>query len=211
MVLRLLLLLLMMMMMMMMSLQAILFENEYVLIPLLFVVELVLLGIWSRRRTPVAGRIAAGGLVVGPLMLMVQAVVETDAERIEDVCRSMALAVEDGDVTSIARHLSGEMRIETGVRTWDAAELLDRVRRRLALWDVEEGKLSKFETLVDGDRAEVEFQARCRLVTPEMIVPNHVSRWRLEFRREGDRWKIDDVRPLPTRWMPHESLDGLLR
>ncbi len=191
--------------------RSVLLENPYALIPILFVCQLVLVTIWSRRRTRAAGRDAVAGLVVGALLIVVQAVVETDVERIESVCQAMALAVEEGVLDTLARHVSSDVAIEANGRVWDKAELLEQIGRGLDRWGVEELRLSQFEIEVDGDGAHASFQVRCRLIAPEMIVPNHVSRWRLQFAREDESWKVRDIQLARTRWMPFDSLGDLLR
>jgi hypothetical protein len=123
----------------------------------------------------------------------------------------MADAVEQGDVEVLASHLSVQFRIEDGDKYWNKSAVVDRIRRALSSrWDVQEERLSAIEISIEGGLATVAFQATCRLVTSEMVIPRHVSLWRLTMAKEEGTWRVTNAEPIRTRWVPFDSLADLL-
>ena len=70
--------------------QALLFERPAYLIPAVVSAELILLLIWRRWQTPPARQAVRLGLILFPMMIVVQSLVTTDRERIVLVCRQLA-------------------------------------------------------------------------------------------------------------------------
>lgn len=194
-----------------MSIRSILFEAPYTLIPILVGVELVLLGIWSRRRTPLTGRMALGGLIAIPLLVAAQFLVVTEQERIIRLCRELAKAVGQADIAAIGPHISEDFQVRCGDRLLEKSELLDEVERVLAKWDVEEERLGAFEIVVHGEAATSAFQATCRLISNDLEVPRHVSRWRIKLAKTDAAWQVTHIQPVATALSPYDSLLDLLR
>ncbi len=191
--------------------QAILFENPYLLVPILFGIEFVLVAAWNLRRTRLTGRLAAGGLVVFPLMVLVQAIVVTRAERIRNVCEQVVRAVGEGDVRGVTAHLADDFRFEGRGETWDKAAVTERIERALQRWDVSHCRLSQFEVTGDGDAVRSLFQATCRVSSMELSARAVPTRWELGWRVTDDACEITEIKPVQTRWMPYDGLDDLLR
>lgn len=194
-----------------MKLSATVFESPWTLVPAFVALEMVLLAVWQRRRTPWTGRAAAAGLAAIPLSVAAQALVVTDAEHIERLCRDVASAVARGDLAALRGQLSDQFAAAGTGEELGKSELLDRARRALQRWSVEEQRLSDFHTEVHADRATVTFQVSCRLTTDDRVVPRHVSRWRLTAHSTGGVWKVTGLRPVRSRLLPYDSLGHLLR
>ncbi len=195
----------------MLNVRSIMFESPWALVPILVFIELVLLQIWQWRRSVLTGRLAAGGLAAIPLLIVLQVVVVTDAERIRSLCRRMAAAVGRGDIPGLGGHIADGFHAEIRGETWGKTELLAGAKRALTRWDVQEERLGGFEIDLEDDEARVNLRATCRLITEMGIIPRHVSFWRLTLRRTNGSWEVVHVKPIRSRWMPYDTLEDLLR
>ena len=192
-----------------MSLRSILFESPLKLILLLLLVEFVLVQVWSRRRTPRAARVAVGGLVAIPVLLVIQFLVVTEQEQITRTCRLLAGTVGNADIAAFAARVSRDFSVTRGDRRWGKAELMEDLKSVLTQWDVQEERLSGFEIEVDGDSAVANFRASCRLVSADILVPYHVSFWRLSFEKRRDVWRVTHVQRVSAggeAWGPAPDL-----
>jgi hypothetical protein len=183
------------------------------LIPVLAVIQLVLIAVWSRRRTPRARRAVWIGFVVFPLLVLVQALVVTNRERLIGICHDLARACRDGDPAAFGRHVSDTFAAEArgGGERWDKAALLDWLERQLTTYRIEEPRLRQFEVEPDGDRAVVRFAATCRVISSEQIINRYPSAWELHFHRIGGQWLLEDARPRRTPLFPYGGLGDLPR
>lgn len=187
--------------------QALLFERPLLLIAVLAAVQFALTWHWARSRTRRASRVALTALILFPLLLALQAWVVTDRERVTAVCREMADAMDAGEVARVGSHVSPTF----AVGTMDRPALLEALEGVLTRVKVEEPRLTDFEVTTDGDQARATFAASCRLVTAGAIESGMLSRWELTFRRIDRRWQVVEIRPIPTPWLPHRSLDEVIR
>lgn len=194
-----------------MSIQSILFENPYALLPFLIPAALVLVWIWNRQRTRLTGRLAIGGFAAIPIMAALQASVVTDRERAQGVCEALASALSDGDLRTLATHISNDFRIGSGDQAWSKKDFLARCEATLSIWDIQEARLSRFDISVDGELATVRFQAACRLISADTMVARHISRWKVELVRAGESWRVRAVVPIRSRSLPYDSLADLPR
>ena len=193
--------------------QALLFESPWLLAPTLLVAQLALVGIWSSRRPPLPRRIILGGFLTCPLLLLVQAWVQTDRERLIDICRQMARRVEavdpPGFVEFLAQDFHSSGRSADG--PLDARDMLDELRQLLNTYRIEQPRLRRFHVLVTGDQANVRYAATCRVITPDQVWPLINSAWELDFVRQDGQWRVVtlDMRPTPT--LPFTSLAEIPR
>lgn len=193
--------------------QTLLFESPWLLVPTLLVAQLVLVGIWSSRRTPLARRIMLGGFLICPLLLLVQAWVQTDRERLIDICRQMARRVEavdpPGFVEFLAQDFHSTGRSADGLL--DAQGMLEELRQLLNTYRIEQPRLRSFQVQVTGNQANVRYAATCRVITPDQVWPLINSAWELGFVRQDDQWRVVtlDLRPTPT--LPFNSLAEIPR
>ncbi|MCP4592958.1 MAG: hypothetical protein GY842_19655 [bacterium] len=184
-----------------------LLENRIALLALLAVLEFVLLWAWARRRTRRWRMAVYASFALGPLLLMVQAMVVTDREAIIALCRELAWAAEDGDVASIG----GQISPGFAEGSMDRAEFLAALEGVLTRVKVEDPRLTRFEVSCAAGRGRVVFDARARLVSSEYIEAVRQSRWELTLERTGDGWRVVAMQPRPTPFFPFSSLAEVLR
>jgi hypothetical protein len=153
------------------------------------------------------------GFVVFPLLILLQALVVTDRERLVSICQAVARAVQHGDVAGVAEYVSPQFTNEDsrGGRSIDKALLIETLEQLLSRYDVEEPRLRQFEVEVDGAEAVVCFSASCRIITPDQIIAPMGSAWELTFARSEGRWRVIDIRPRPTPLFPYERLSDIPR
>jgi hypothetical protein len=164
-------------------------------------VQFILLTVWSRRRTELSRKVMLVGLVVFPLLVLIQALVVTDRERLTSVCESLARAVRDADVDAFDDHLVDGFRFDGEVlgRSLDRATTRERLEHTLTRYRIEDPRLSHFEIEIDGVRATVRFTARCRVVSAERIQPSLSTSWELTFHKTADRWLVTSARNIDLR------------
>lgn len=163
---------------------------------------------WSVQRTDHWRRAVWAGLVMGPLLLVVSQLVVTSRERVENLCRELARAVDAGEVSEIRAALAPEFHA-AGL---DANEFVDRVERVLSRVRVEDARLSAFDVSFSSPyEAMAEFTASAHIRAEESYLDWLVSRWRLTFRRTGDQWFVTEIETVRTPPLNLPSLSELLR
>jgi hypothetical protein len=188
--------------------RAVLFEQPLYLIPILVAVQFVLIRVWARRRTVRTARAVWIGLTVAVLLLVMQALVVTHRERVILICRAMAAAVEDGDVSAIASHVAERFAAEG----YDQTAFVSRLTDTLTRVHVEDAKLSAFAVTVEGGRtARAVFTASARLIFPESTTYRSASRWEVHFERIAGAWRMVSVKPISTPTFPFARLREVLR
>jgi len=193
------------------SIQSVLFENPYYLLPFSIVTALVLVWLWDRRRTKLTARLAICGIASIPALAALQAMVVTDGERVRRVCEALASALSDGDVPALGVFISDDFRIGSADRAWAKADLLAHCAKTLSIWDIDETRLSRFEITVDDGLATASFQATCRLISADVMVARHVSGWTVELLRVGESWRLRALWPRRSLSLPYDSLTDLPR
>jgi len=190
-----------------------LFERPLLLVPVLVAVQLVLIGVWSRRRTRGARRVMFAGFIAFALLVLLQALVVTDRERLVASCWALARAVQAGDVEAFADHVSENFATEGLHReaTVGKEGLTEWLEQVLHTYSVEEPNLRQFQIEVTGDRALVRFTATCRIITPQEVVSRYPSAWEFDFGWSERRWQVTDIRPQPTRLFPYRRLADIPR
>ncbi len=186
---------------------ALLFERPAYLVPVLLVIQFVLVRRWAQRRTSQARRAMLFGFACIPLLLAVQALVQTDREALIAQCRAVAALAEKGDAEGIGHHIAAQFETE-GL---DRAAIVSRMQKGLKAVHPENVKLSGFDvTFQSGRRATVIFQASARVYGPYEITGRQLSKWELRFERTGGRWQIIFLSPREIVGFPFNSLRELL-
>jgi ketosteroid isomerase-like protein len=183
------------------------FESPLLLVPVLAVTLLVLAIIWSRRRTVASKRVLLVSLGLSPLLLILQAVVKTDSERITAVCHQLADAVERGDVDAFALHIADDFQADDGGGgpALSREDLLAALTRNLSRYHPEGVRLTSFDVATGNDAGAAEFSATAHIVS-EQAASRVLSRWRLRFRKNGDAWQVIDIQSVQTPFWPYRSL-----
>lgn len=157
----------------------------------------------SKRTGRAVLAVAAAGLAG----FVLQRTVQTPRERLIATCIEMADDVERGDLDRLADHLDLSLTAEG----MDRERFLDAARRTLTHYHLEELRLARFEvTLEAEDRAVVVFDATCRVVTSSQVLDRILTRWRLNFLREGGEWRVRRIEMLPAPNSPLSKLSDVL-
>ena len=188
------------------SIQWLLFENRIALLVVLGLAEFVVLWVWARWRTRCTRNAVLAGLVLSILLLIVQTVVVTDRERIITLCNSLAAAVENGKIATVAEHLAPDFRSD-GV---DRDRLLAELTRLLTRVHVEETQLSNFRVSFADGQTRAEFDATCRVMAGGYVEGGVGTSWRLTLRRTNETWQVLAIELVPTPFFPFRTLADAL-
>jgi hypothetical protein len=183
-----------------------LFESPLWLIPCLVVAQLVLIRIWSNRRTPGTRRAMLVGFGLFGVLVAVQALVVTDRERITAIVETLVEATKKGDLVGIAAHIAEQFEVEGYGRD----EFLEGVRRILTHYHVENPIIRHLHITIGEGEAEARFGVICRIVTAEEMNPNTATAWTLAFAWIDGRWQVIRVGPRPTPVFPFRNLGDLM-
>ncbi len=162
----------------------VLLESPLVLIVLELAVGLVLLYVAQRIAVPRWILPAFFLLAVG--LLAVQHFVVTDAEAIRALTRELAGAVDRADVDTFRGYLHDEF----DYRGLNRNRFADLVYQQLQTYGVDEARVGGFEMEIEGDLARVKLTARARIQMDDVGIQPYLGRWRLDFRRDKDTWKL---------------------
>ena len=170
------------------SLIRLLFED----LPLLLLAEVaalaVVLAAHRRWMTARSRRMVWMSLALCGLLIAIQKLVVTDREALRDMVRTMARAVEQGDVAALGERFDDEIIL--GSNTGKEA-VLQHVHLRLQRYDVNEARVSGFQIEIEGDAATVAFQAVCDLLGVQANpYYSTLTQWQLRCVRHGDGWKV---------------------
>lgn len=173
----------------------------------------VVLAVHRRCMTTRSRRMVWIALAVCAAQIAVQHLVVTSREELKALVRTLAEAVEDGDVPAIGRHLADRIDVaydEAGrvprdegfrggddrrTRDLDKDEFLAATREQLQRYDVNEVRLSQFRVRLAGEAGTVAFQAMCD-VRGDHSAPLYQtpSEWELGCTRTPAGWKIERIR-----------------
>lgn len=146
----------------------------------------------ATHRRRMTARTRRGLLVTGlvcVLLLIMQRLVVTDRERLEQAVEAMAKAVDQGDVGGIGEYVADNMQWRSGGRQ----QFIEDVTNRLISTNIDAARISQFEAKVEGDSATVTFMAVCDIRDPQATQANVPSHWKLHFVRSAGRWLLDQV------------------
>lgn len=187
---------------------ALLFEHPIAWIVVCLLAALVLLAYARVRGSSGARRAVWGVVALLAAGLIVQNAVVTAREQLVADCRDMARKVEAGDIAGIGSMLSPRLEAARLGRE----EFVQAVGRTLARYHPEESRLAHFDvTFAETDKAVVEFEASCRVVSQREVLQRLHTKWRLRFEREGDAWKVTRIELVPMPTSPLSSLNDVLQ
>jgi hypothetical protein len=185
-----------------------LFESPWLLGPLVGLSTFLMLYIWAQHRSRRTARLVWGTLLIGIALLIVQAAVETDRERLRTICAELAEDVEKEDVSAIARRLAAD--VQAG--RWGKEELVDVARSQLSRYRLDRAKVHdfSFEFPQEGE-AVVEMSSVCNVGGGEGVYDRLTIRWRLTFRESNGQWLITVIDVVPTMLSPVRKIGDLQR
>jgi hypothetical protein len=180
----------------------VLFESLPLLLVAIAVALAVALAVHRRRFTTGSRRGLLATAGVGVLLIVVQALVVTDREAIQQTLREAASAVQAGDVPALGEQIDEAF----SAQGMDKQQLLARSNQMLQRWQVNSARLSGFRIEVDGDEATVSFRVLCDLRSDSWVQDNTLSLWRLRCVRRPEGWKVQRV--LEARFGPAGIMQG---
>jgi len=184
-----------------------LFENPWLLLILLALVQIGILAIWWWRRDQFWTRAMWAGFAALPTLLALSLLVVTPKERIVRLCCELASMVDSGDVSGIGRHLADDFE----AADFGKSEFLQRAESTLARFEVDNARLRSFEVEFPArGQGLATFNAVCRIRSTE-VSDWLLSRWRVTFRYDGTAWKVTRVEVLPTPFSPIRSVRQCLQ
>jgi hypothetical protein len=176
-----------------------LFEDLSLLLMAEFAVLMIVLAVHRRRMTPRTRQVVWMTLGLCAALILLNKLVVTDAEKIVDAVRTMALAVDEGNVPVVADGLDSEFRYHQ----WDKAGFVGELNRKLQEWRIDEVDVGRFEIEISGSTAKVCFRASCDWKGASESQTGVTSDWTQEWVRRPDGWKL-------RRIVGAKLLNGLL-
>lgn len=171
---------------------SLLFESPWTLSFLAAAVCLILLVLWRRTGSPGRRKAFLIAVVASVALLVLQAIVVTDRERIMSQLDALAEAVERVDLPQIDRAIDADY---TDGRD-DRGRLLATIHERLTRYTIRGARLSAFDITVDGGDATVRFRCVCDLAGGEAPGGTTVSRWEVRLVRRDEGWRVRSIRLL---------------
>jgi len=188
------------------SIQLVLLESPLLLLAGMVLLEAVLATCWWFRPGRVTSWLVVGGLLLSTVLLIVQHLVVTDREQIEQILETLALAVDCEDVETIASALDEDYQADgMGKRRF-----IERVESTFRRADIDEVKILNARIAVESDRATVKLRAHCRVKAPDWPYEYHLSSWVICFTGLSGDWLIDEVRHTEERGVSARELLNLL-
>lgn len=149
----------------------------------------VALAVYRTRYTRRSWRGIWVTVAVCAALVILQWAVVTDHEALERTVRTLARAVDRGDVATIAEHLDAGFRLGNERRD----EFIESVSRTLESYQVDEPRIFDVKTKVEGDEAVVTFGAFCDVRRGDDVQNDFPTRWQLHFVRRAGRWLLDRI------------------
>ena len=163
-----------------------LFENLWLLSLLVLVAVLLAMIVHRRHGTVGTGRGLWMTALVGAALVLANVLVVTDGEQIRASVQKMAQAVDEGDIPALADEIDEQFH-DGGL---DQAQFVDRVNQELQRLRIDEPRLSAWRIEIGPRTATVSFRCFCDLRHEEQFQPSVLTRWKLEFVRNGPAWKL---------------------
>lgn len=163
-------------------------ESLWTLIAFEVLAMAVVIVIHRRQQTPATRHATWIGLLVCVLLVGLQAAVETDHERLEEMVRAMAAAADEGDVGAIGERIDDGFDAK-GVRK---ADLVATINQLLQEWQIDEPRVGIIKIEPEGDSARVTFRVFCDMKGPQadQDIP---SLWRIRCIKRDGVWRMSSI------------------
>ncbi len=177
-------------------------ESPWLLAGVLVPVQMILLVVWSRRRTTGTVRAVWCGFAAAALLFVVQSVVVTPRESVIEFCRELAGDAERGDLMAIRTRFGSDFSGEGFGRRWgDQGDFTAWYERRLQQVDIRGASVRDFEFEFDGPGScRAEFVGSAFVSDANAFSGRVSARVRLDLTKEDDGWRIGrmEMRSSPT-------------
>jgi len=144
-------------------------------------------------------------LLVIALLFVVQRFVVTQREEIWLRLDVFISAIEKQDSSGIRHIISDAYEIEGMNR--DA--ILSDIDGRLQHFRVYDTRVADRNVDIDGDRATMDLVASATVSVEGGVGDRHLGRWRIQWSRDGDDWKIMSIQPRIIDMVRIEALRDL--
>jgi len=178
------------------GLRRLLFEDLTLLLIAEMIALAIAIAIHRRRYTAKSRRGVWLTLAVCALFIMQSLMIKTDRERLIELIREMAVAVDRGDVRAVEQRLDETFLADGRDKPTFTAEVNDWLQR----WQIDEAKIGrKVEVVIDNDSSMLTFRAFCDARNNRDTYYGTISKWQVScIRRERD-WKVQGVKLLNVR------------
>lgn len=143
-----------------------------------------------------------------PILLALNVTVVTTAERLEQICRRLAVAVDEGSIAEIRIHLADDF-LADGL---DREAFMRLVERALTRYRIESPQLSDLKVRFEGDsNANVELTASAYVQSADAVMDRLPTRWRIKYRSHGEAWLITAIEVVPIPPLQLRRLGDITR
>ncbi len=136
------------------------------------------------------------------VLFAVQTLVVTQRERILDRLDAFIQAVETPNSNVLAASIASNYASE-GLDRDSFLRALDHWLRTIDVYDT---RYRRRDVVVDGDRAEMTLGVSATVKRDGSTGESHVGRWRIEWTRTNDEWRISAIRIEMIDTMPIEQM-----
>lgn len=151
--------------------------------------EVVLLAIWHERRTRKLALALGVPILLAGAVFVVEAMVVTDREIIEDATRQIAHDLVEGSTASVELYLDDEFG-----GTWASKKLaIGAAKVAIMVYKVCSIRFGRLEVEVDGDEAKMDVVTRMTIEAEAMEAPVVIG-WDVRWIRRDVGWRIVQVR-----------------
>jgi hypothetical protein len=157
---------------------------------------------WGRRGAAYALPLT---LLVIALLFIVQRLVVTQREHIRQRLDVFINAIERQDSSTI-RHIISDAYQSEGMNRDVVHSYIDGRLQHLRVYDT---RVPGPDVEIDGDNAEMELVASATVSVEGGVGDRHLGRWRIQWTRDGDDWKITSIQPRMIDMVRIESLREL--
>lgn len=183
------------------------FENFWTLIIALAVFQIVLIAVWSSRRTNRSRQVMLIGFALCVALPIISRLIVTDREQVAGICKTLVDLTELGDVKGIAKYVAEDFDAD-GI---DRDAFNEAVESTLTSVQVQDASIYNLNVTATGDEAEAQFGVSCKLVTASQVDYGVLSAWTVRFIKDGDDWKVVEVQPRETQAFPFNRLRQIIR
>jgi hypothetical protein len=147
----------------------------------------VILGVHRTRMTPYTRRLVWIFLAVCAGLIALQYTVVTDREAIQATVEAMARDVEQGNVQALGDKFDEAITFE---RIEGKQAVLREAYRTLQRYDINNARVSGFDIKLDGNRAQVHFQAVAEVRGGPATIGRTPTVWDLVMVRDEGDWRV---------------------
>lgn len=142
---------------------------------------------WNATRRGLYLLITIGLVALGGLVFIVEELIQTESERVEERVYALAEAVKEGTPEKVVEYISSE-----------AKSLREYIRGRMEDVDVDEDlRITDLQvTLDEAGKAKSHFRANGTGTWKKTLSHAFTTRWNLTWKKEGETWRVIQIEQL---------------